>query len=207
MKDIQMIIDENQVHDLKDMGCHYNPKLYLSKYHFSKEVLLNVFCSEGMVWTCEDYYGDDIDMQMIHQYQPHIDIDEFRILWNDLDEVRRAEYHCHYVKDYPRLKSDYHYNIIDCIIQFYTPSTQVEQIISDFKMSMKVNRYIQLYYSIEKIDTIVDLRSMKKIADEILEGIPAHYSDILPLHSKKYDMLEIDSMDEVSSTAFPQSNL
>jgi hypothetical protein len=174
-----MITDEDAVFELKDMGYHYNPKNYLSKYLFSKEVLLNIFCSEELVSTYEDYYNDDIDLEMIQKYQPHIDIVEFRILWNHLNEIRKAEYFCYFVKQYPRLDISYRYNIIEYIIQDYKRDTPINKIIDDFKTHLLKNTYIQKYYSLEKIKKVVDLETMKQVANEIISGLPNRYSDIL----------------------------
>ena len=85
------IKSEEEFDRLNDYSCRYRPMRYLSKYHFSIEALLDIFCSDSEVGCYEDYYYNDFDLDMVVQTQPHINIPSFKELWADLDEIRTAE--------------------------------------------------------------------------------------------------------------------
>lgn len=73
---------------LKNMKLsRYNPKQYLMKYNYSQNILLDIFCTDYMIWCFEDYYSNDFNLDMITKYQLHINIDEFKILLFDLSQV------------------------------------------------------------------------------------------------------------------------
>lgn len=60
-----MISSAEEVYAIPRIGHHPRPKEYLQNYLFTKKVLIDVFCSEDMVFCFEDYYYHDIDLSMI----------------------------------------------------------------------------------------------------------------------------------------------
>ncbi len=165
-----MITTEEEIDKLYVGGSHYNPESYLKNHIFSKEILLDVFCSEAMVYCYEDYYYDDISINMIEKYQPHIDIFEFKQLWNDLDEIRIAELFSDYIINKPTC-SLYKYNLIE----EYILNNNYNKISIIYIDTMKNNRFIQKYMLYNESKNIIDN------AKYILDNIPNKYSSILPL--------------------------
>ena len=179
-----MITTKEEVYNINSIVSHYHPKIYLSKYKFSKEILLNIFCSEDLVFCYEDYYYDDISLSMIEEFQTHIDINEFEILWDDLDEIRTIELFCDLIikKDI----STYKYNLINKYIKKYGNNNNFNfifnKIIEDFNYLLKTNKFAIKFnldkFQIELNDTTSEITLKVK---KILEFIPLSYISILPL--------------------------
>lgn len=182
-----MITTEDEVYKLSVSGSHYRPEKYLKNYTFSKEILLDIFCSEEMIFCYEDYYYDDITINMIKTLQPHINISEFKILWNDLDEIRIAELFSDYIINIP-VRSTYKYNLIDDYICNYDKymfdfKSNFDSILVDYKSMLKKNKFINKFSlcSDDELESIIDKNTLIKKAKFILEKIPKKYSSILPL--------------------------
>jgi hypothetical protein len=178
-----MITTEDEVYALEMTGSHYRPEKYLKNYLFSKEILLDIFCSEEMVFCFEDYYYDDINLDMIQKYQPHINISEFTILWNDLDEIRIAELFSEYIIKNP-VNSTYKYNIIEKYIKKYQDNKfDMNILLNDYKNMLIKNKFIKKYNLCDEneINNIINRKTAIKKAHLILENIPNKYSSILPL--------------------------
>jgi hypothetical protein len=168
-----LITSCDDVYKLDVGGYHYHPDSYLKKYLFSKEVLLDIFCSEGLVFCCEDYYEDDISLSMIQQYQPHIDCDEFRRLWIDLDEVRTVEMYCKFLIECPSAGL-YFYDLI----KKYSPKLRYDELEEKFDQMLQENRFSQKHRLFEMMvdEDIIDR------AKVFYKMIPSgNYSSILPL--------------------------
>jgi hypothetical protein len=178
-----MITTIDEVYALHITGSHYRPEKYLKNYLFSKEILLDVFCSEDMVFCFEDYYYDDINLDMIQKYQPHINIPEFTILWNDLDEIRIAELFSNFIIQNPK-KYTYKYNIIEKYLNKYQDSNfDINILLNDYKNMLLKNKFIKKYnlFNENEINNIINIDDASKIARIILENIPSIYTSILPL--------------------------
>ncbi len=178
-----MLTTEEEINNIPSFSSHYKPHLYLSKYKFSKEILLDIFCSEYMVYCYEDYYYDDITLDMIEEYQPHIDIHEFALLWNDLDEIREIELYCYFVIEIleknktKRDISEWKYNLI---YNDYIKNNN--NLIETFIEIMEINKYIKIkkLYDIEYDKINNNDKLLIKVKD-ILKNIPKRYSEIIPL--------------------------
>ncbi len=178
-----MITTSEEVYALNVGGSHYKPEKYLKNYLFSKEILLDIFCSEDMVFCYEDYYYDDICLDIIHKYQSHIDISEFKVLWNDLDEIRIAELFSEYIIKNPT-NLTYQYNIIDKYIKNYEDSKfDMNILLNNYKNMLMKNKFIKKYNlcSEDEVNNIKNRDIAIKKAKLILENIPEKYSSILPL--------------------------
>lgn len=188
----KIISTEEEIDKLPSTGCYYRPRMYLSKYLFTKEILLDIFCSERLVCTFEDDWYNDLNVEMIKEYQPHIDIEEFTQLWKDLDEILEVEQICHFILNYPKYVVVHNYNQISEYIKIPDITSFVEKIIP----VLNYNKYIKkmdLDKTIEKIDElnknyishIIDdidyVSGLKTEAMRILLKIPKKYSTILPL--------------------------
>ncbi len=173
-----MITTIEDIDKINIKQTHYHPESYLKKYIFSKEILLDVFCSEYMIYCYEDYYYNDISINMIEKYQPHIDIVEFNKLWDDLDEIRIAELFSDYIINYP-IKSLYKYNLIDK----YILNNNFDDITIIYINTMKNNKFVQKHISYNNIylSKFDNSNNLISYANHILKHIPEKYSSILPL--------------------------
>jgi len=176
-----MITTKEEVYSIKGLGSHYHPERYLKKYKFSKEILLDIFCSEDLVYCFEDYYYDDITLKMIQELQPHIDIEEFEILWTDLDEIRTIELFCDIIISEPKLNiSHYKYNLVSNYIDKYDLNNYYEKLLIDFNKLLETNKF-SLKYNLDLNLPIITKEQAKEIAAKIIKLIPLNYSSILPL--------------------------
>ena len=173
MEKREIIYNKNVIDTLKG-SKRERPIDYLSKYLFSKEILLDIFCSEELVYCYEDYYYYDIDLSMIEKYQPHIDIEEFEQLWHDLDEVRTAILYCRFIVNKP-ITGLYRYDIITK----YSDSLDPTELLNNFGVMLEENRYIQKYHSDIILSNQTD--DIFEKATLILSRKPQCYSSILPL--------------------------
>jgi hypothetical protein len=168
-------------------GYYYRPESYLSKYLFTKEILLDVFCSQYLVTTFEDDYYDDFCIDMVAKYQPHIDVEEFLKLWKDLDEILVVEQFCRYIINYPKYVVKFLYNSINKYIEIpiYEFIELMISVLNENKYIIKLETLKNKIIDITNINADHDhnnkIDDFKKIANEILLQIPARYSSILPL--------------------------
>ena len=179
-----MITDKNEVYKLDCCRGHYHPERYLKSYKFSQEVLLDVFCSEDLVFCYEDYYYDDICMDMIKEFQPHINPDEFLKLWLDLDAIRKVELFCTLIINVEDKKhiSSYHYNLIDGYINKYIKSMyNTKEIIEDFTQLLKTNKFSIKFNLFDPNENLNNWDLVYNKAKQILKLIPDPYSSALPL--------------------------
>ncbi len=166
----KIITTKEEVYNLNINGSHYKPYKYIENYLFSKEILLDVFCCEDLVYCYEDYYYDDIDINMIKNHQPHIDINEFINLWNDLDEIRTAELYSKFILENPKAGL-YFYELI----RPYSQKLDYNELCDNFNVMLKKNKFIKKY-NLNNLDGTIIEKST-----EILKAIPEKYSSILPL--------------------------
>ncbi len=188
--DKQIISSIEQFVNLPHKSGYYRPEWYLSKYRFNKEVLLDVFCTDYNHWCYEDYYYDDICLDMIAQFQPHIDIKEFAIAWAQLDIILEAEFMSRLVLDlYMENKlissiSDYKYDMISSYFSQIKKLRQIEldkRLYKDYIQMLKTNKYIgklKLFIDTNQINTCEEL---VEIARHIISTIPEAYSSLLPI--------------------------
>lgn len=168
-----MITTKEELDNIKAPSSHYHPKYYLSKYLFSQEIILNYFCTDYFIYCFEDYYYNDISIDMITKYQPHIDENKFIELWNKLDIIRTAELFSTLILELFKNKkklnniSLYFYELIE---DLYTEKT----IISDFDKMLKNNNFIQYYYLYNSTINNESLAIQK--AEQILKYIPKNYN-------------------------------
>jgi hypothetical protein len=164
----------------------YRPLKYLKKYMFSQEILLDLFCSEAFVYSYEDYYYDDISLDMIYKTQPHIDKQKFEILWNDLNEIRKIELLCDFIiKDNPNFIT-YNYNLIEIYTIKHLYNIKYNELTNDFLYIFQNNKFTQKYCYNYKIN----IQNIKTTAKEILDKLYilvdddniTKYSKILPLY-------------------------
>jgi hypothetical protein len=138
-----------------------------------------------MIFCYEDYYYDDITLLMIEELQPHIDIEEFSELWNDLDEIRTLELFSDIILNMPNFNvSSYKYNLIDNYVNKYRKHNYpyTNELLKDFNELLKINKFSKKYINFNKqIDEIITIEEATNIAKQILEFIPSNYSSILPL--------------------------
>ncbi len=168
---------------------HFRPIRYLSKYSFSVQALLDIFCSDSQVYCYEDYYYNDFDLDMVAQTQPHIDIPSFTELWDNLDEIRRVE-----------LTSEIALELFEKKVSNKSISKWSNELIGGF-----VNKIIGLdqqnvypiflleYKNLLDTNKFVNLHNLKLLfeldspdliitqAKKILDSIPKPYSSALPL--------------------------
>lgn len=163
-----MITTKEELNNIKMSGYHYHPKNYLSKYLFSQEILLECFCTDHFVFCFEDYYYNDISMDMITKYQHHIDENIFIDMWNILDVIRTAELFSDLIiklfKNNIKINqiSTYFYELIE---DQYTYCT----LIKDFDKMLQTNRFIQ-YYQLYDSPIITENMAIQK-AESILKLI------------------------------------
>lgn len=176
-----MITTKEEVYNIKGLCSHYRPEKYLAKYKFSKEILLDVFCSEDLVYCFEDYYYDDISLPMIQQLQSHIDISEFENLWSDLDEIRTIELFCDIILTEPKLNlSTYKYNLISNYLDRYDYGNYYNELLKDLNKLLESNKFA-LKYNFNTYLPIMTKIQAREIATSIIKLIPSSYSSILPL--------------------------
>jgi len=184
-----MISSEEEVDKLPDTGCYYRPRIYLSRHLFTKEILLDIFCSDKLVYTCEDDWYNDLCVDMIQEFQPHINIEEFRILWKDLDEILEVEQFCKYILNYPKYVVIHFYNQIHEYIKIPDITVFIEKMICALKLNKYIKKYT-LYPILKQIDEINknnilndanNYGEIKALAEDLLATIPKKYSTILPL--------------------------
>ncbi len=186
----QIISSIEQFANLPHKSGHYRPEWYLSKYKFTKEVLLNVFCTDYNHWCYEDYYYDDICLDMIAQYQPDIDIKEFANLWKQLDIILEAEFMSRLIIDLFENKklivsiSDYKYDMISgyfAQLKKSNPSDLFPQLLNDYIQMCKSNKYInklKLPIGANQISTCDEL---VQVAQYVVSTVPETYSSLLPI--------------------------
>lgn len=180
---ISTIEEVNNI-DQSISGYYYRPKIYLSKYLFTKEILLDVFCCNYLVSTFEDDYYNDLNIDMIVKYQPHIDKREFLTLWKDLDEILVVEQFCKFIINYPNYVVRHFYNSISEYINYHGDINKFIELILHI---LRKNKYINKYDLQDKIEYIGEINKyneieeIKKIAQDILSAIPSSYSSIIPL--------------------------
>jgi hypothetical protein len=171
-----MITTKEELDNIKVSGSHYKPEKYLANYLFSQEILLNYFCTDYFVYCYEDYYYNDISIDMIMKYQPHINESKFIKLWNNLNIIREIELFCNLVlllvKNKKKLFeiSTYFYVLIE---DLYSEDT----IINDFNNVLKTNKFIK-YYNLYISPINTEELAIQK-AEEILKFIPSEYTNIL----------------------------
>ena len=188
----KIISTEEEIDRLPDTGCYYRPRIYLSKYHFTKEILLDVFCSESLVCTYEDDWYNDLDIKMIEEYQPHINIDEFRVLWKDLDEILEVQQFCNFILNYPKYVVVHNYNKISQYINIPDITIFIEKILP----ALNDNKYIKKYNLDKNLEiiSVINKKNIENLSNDldyitdlkvevfkILLTIPKKYSTILPL--------------------------
>lgn len=172
-----MITSEEEFDQLNIQGYYYRPEQYLSKYLFTQEILLDVFCSESLVCTFEDDYYNDINIDMIIEYQPHINSEEFLMLWKDLDEILVVEQFCRYILNHPNYVVNHLYNSISEMIKI----KDINQFIKKMLIILETNKFIIKYNLNDKLQNITGISEMKIVVNEILAFFPKKYSSILPL--------------------------
>ena len=190
-----MITTEEEFNKLPSLSSHYKPEKYLVRYKFSQDILLDFFCSEYMVWCYEDYYYDDISIDMITYYQPHIDRKVFLDLWNDLDLIREVELYSKLIieilannKSIVERVNHYDYaSISDTVVVI----TKREQLVKKYIKLLETNTYARKYNLLQTYFSNYDYQNYKNTnednifivtkAKEILTNIPHRYSQILPL--------------------------
>jgi len=151
-----MIITEEEVEQLNLQGYYYRPKQYLSKYLFSQDILLDVFCSESLVCTFEDDYYNDLSIDMIEKYQTHINKEEFLLLWKDLDEILVVEQFCRYILNYPKYVVHHFYNSISEFLKI----KDINQFIAKLLIVLKTNKFIIKYDLYDKLQYITNIDEM-----------------------------------------------
>lgn len=166
-KSKEIIKTKDDVYKLNICTGHYRPELYLKNYLFTQEILLDVFCSDELVYCYEDYYYNDISIDMIKKYQPHIDSNEFLNLWLDLDEIRIAELYAKFIVEKPTAGL-YFYDLI----KIYSKNLDYKELVNNFDKMIQENRFIK--------QDLSEFEVMDK-AKYILNMIPDQYSKILPL--------------------------
>jgi hypothetical protein len=161
-----MITNYNDIYNLIK-GTRYRPKKYLEKYKFSQEILLDLFCSEAFICSFEDYYYDDISLDMIYETQPHIDKTKFKILWNELNKIREVELFCDFIiKDNPNFLT-YNYNLIEKYTTKHLHNIKYDELVNDFIYILKKNKFIEKYCD----NYIINTKSIKEIAQIILNNL------------------------------------
>ncbi len=178
------INSEKEFDKLNICSGHYRPMRYLSKYNFSVQALLDIFCSDSQVYCYEDYYYNDFDLNMVAQTQPHIDIPNLKVLWSDLDEIRTAELVSQVAIDLFEKKvsnrslkewtneliSDFINKIVDLDKNLVFPI-----FLSEYKNLLETNKFVnshnlKLIFELDSPDSIIIQ------AKKILDSIPKPYS-------------------------------
>ncbi len=180
---------------LKNSSGHYHPEKYLKKYDFSPNILLDVFCTDYMVWCYEDYYYNDFSLDMVIEFQPHVNIDEFKIMVRDLDSifelVKRSELilELFYKNKSIQNITSYCYESIDNYYNYLvnlnkTANKEFDSIvIRDYIDLLKTNKcsVSKKFYN-QSSDFLISKEDVVKKAQEILNILPDdEYSLIIPL--------------------------
>ncbi len=168
---------------------HFRPIRYLSKYSFSVQALLDIFCSDSQVCCYEDYYYNDFDLDMVAQTQSHIDVPNLKVLWDDLDEIRRVELTSEIAlelfekkvsnKSISKWSNELIGGFVDKIIGL--DQQMVYPIfLSEYKNLLETNKFVNSH----NLKVLFELNSPDSIiaqAKKILDSIPKPYSSALPL--------------------------
>jgi len=186
-------MDKPQINTLKEFeniclinnySKHYHPEKYLKKYNYSINILLNIFCTDYMIMCYEDYYYNDFSLDMIIQYQPHINIDEFKILVKDLDSMIELVKHTELVLELfdknksiqiiSRWKYESIENYYDNLIKINNNIQFNNIIINDYVNLLQINKYCiinKLYNLDEKIISKEDVIKKAKQIKNILHDL------------------------------------
>ncbi len=170
------------------LSGHYCPKKYLKKYNFSPNVLLDVFCTDYMIFSYEDNYYNDFNLSMIREYQPHINIDEFKLLSKELDSVmeliKRSELLLEVIENNETIGSisKWQYNnISNYIDQLIKLDIKNKEIFNKVMVDNYLN-YIQTNKYSGEMKNIESNQDPITIAKCILNTIPkVQYSSILSI--------------------------
>lgn len=183
------INSKEEFDQLDDYSSHFRPMRYLSKYHFSIQALLDIFCSDSQVFCYEDYYYNDFDLDMVEQTQPHIDIPIFKALWDDLDEIRRVELASDIALDLFEKKvsnrsinkwsRELIYELVDKISGLDKDSV-FPVFVCEYKSLISTNKFV-VAHSLKIQDELDTPDSIITQAKQILNSIPRSYSSALPL--------------------------
>jgi hypothetical protein len=179
--DKPMITDHEEAMELHLPGRYYRPIQYLSRYLFSESILLDVFCTGYFISSSEDDYYNNLNIDMVAKYQPHIDIDRFMQLWQDLEEVLQLELVAEYIEQglYLNTNVDYRHESIHQFIDGYINNSRITNVVSFFNDQLFENKYsIKMGWDANIIDSIDDAVELSR---EILIKSPDKYSSILPL--------------------------
>lgn len=174
-----MICDHEEAMNITIPGYYYRPIQYLSKHLFSEAVLLDVFCTGYFIASSEDNYYDDLDMNMIAKYQPHIDTDRFLHLWQDLKQVLQLELVAEYLHGGHYLNTivSYRFSVIHQTMGIQ--NTGVNKALSFFNKLLSENKYsIKMGWNKKIVESIGDA---VVLSHQILASSPEKYSTILPL--------------------------
>lgn len=130
------------------IGSHYNPKKILSKYKFSLNMLLNIFASNYLIYSYEDYYYNNFNLEMIKKYQSHIDIDEYERMKKKLNDIleleKRSEFLTEIIEkniDSISLISTWKYDIISDYLE------KLENIKNEKFIDIIIQDYVNLLFS------------------------------------------------------------
>lgn len=168
---------------------HFRPIRYLSKYSFSVQALLDIFCSDSQVYCYEDYYYNDFDLDMVAQTQPHIDIPSFTELWANLYEIRRVELTSELALELFEKKvsnksiSKWSNELIGGFVNKIIGLDQQNVypiFLLEYKNLLDTNKFVNLH----NLKVLFELDSPDSIivqAKKILDSIPKPYSSALPL--------------------------
>jgi len=173
---------------------HYHPERYLINYNFSPNILLDVFCTDYMVWCYEDYYYNDFNLNMVSEFQPHIDIEKFKTLAEDLDSILELVKHSELVLElFYKFKSirqvtRYYYEIIedyyDNLVELNSKKNEEFDsiVIQDYINLLKTNKCAIIKKFYNSNDIIESKEDVVTKAKEILNILPKEeYSTIIPL--------------------------
>lgn len=186
MENRPWINTEEELDAIPNLSFHFRPELYLEKFNFPRDMLLDFFCSERLPICYEDYYYNDIYMDLIRELQPHIDADEFLKLWLELDEIREVEMFSQFIcelhkRNYELYKIPcFQYDVIEDYIDNYRTSNG-ESLYEDYEYVLRTNRYSKKYGLYSEEEWVKDEEWIRNRAAEILKLIPYRYSEILPL--------------------------
>jgi len=190
MNENQIICSIEQFDNLQHKSGHYRPEWYLRKYQFTKEVLLDVFCTDYNHWCYEDYYYDDFSIWMLEKFQPHINIVEFTILWKQLDIILQAEFMSRLIVDlYVNAKpigliSDYRYDMISSYFAQIKKLNQTDlfaQLLKDYIQMLETNKYIMKLNLPIEANQISTCEELVNVAQYVVSTVPEAYSSLLPL--------------------------
>lgn len=195
MEDRPCIKTEEEFDKIPNNICyHYHPETYLKKYNFTENILIDLFCSQRIPSSFEDYYYDDLSISMIEEYQPHINTENLLDKWFELDIIREIESFCILIIKLLKRKLSFHHicsfqlDLIEDYIEKYhfmeeyKNQDYFETLFEDFQNIMKTNKYsikYDLYKEEEWNNKNKDWLINK--AEELQKNIPNNYSSLLPL--------------------------